>query len=202
MDVEAKKAKGQGYVNWAKKHNLKNMSKALMLYEEHEFSSPEELDAACNATNQERSDALAALKDVESAICDKKELQRHVLRYFKTKQLRDGLKACMQFLIDAGNFAQQVAGPAMAVSIGAALSAPQLVLYSLIAVGMAANKLGGAGGPLAVYFITIVASECGKIVSKETKVDILVTPAVTILVGVGLSVLCAPAIGAAASSVG
>lgn len=113
-----------------------------------------------------------------------------------------GQQLNVQFLIDAGNFAQQVAGPAMAVSIGAALSAPQLVLYSLIAVGMAANKLGGAGGPLAVYFITIVASECGKIVSKETKVDILVTPAVTILVGVGLSVLCAPAIGAAASSVG
>lgn len=113
-----------------------------------------------------------------------------------------GQQLTVQFLIDAGNFAQQVAGPAMAVSIGAALSAPQLVLYSLIAVGMAANKLGGAGGPLAVYFITIVASECGKIVSKETKVDILVTPAVTILVGVGLSVLCAPAIGAAASSVG
>lgn len=113
-----------------------------------------------------------------------------------------GQQLNVQFLIDAGNFAQQVAGPAMAVSIGAALSAPQLVLYSLIAVGMAANQLGGAGGPLAVYFITIVASECGKIVSKETKVDILVTPAVTILVGVGLSVLCAPAIGAAASSVG
>ena len=113
-----------------------------------------------------------------------------------------GQQLNVQFLIDAGNFAQQVAGPAMAVSIGAALSAPQLVLYSLIAVGMAANKLGGAGGPLAVYFITIVASECGKIVSKETKVDILVTPAITILVGVGLSVLCAPAIGAAASSVG
>ena len=113
-----------------------------------------------------------------------------------------GQQLNVQFLIDAGNFAQQVAGPAMAVSIGAALSAPQLVLYSLIAVGMAANKLGGAGGPLAVYFITIFASECGKIVSKETKVDILVTPAVTILVGVGLSVLCAPAIGAAASSVG
>ena len=113
-----------------------------------------------------------------------------------------GQQLNVQFLIDAGNFAQQVAGPAMAVSIGAALSAPQLVLYSLIAVGMAANKLGGAGGPLAVYFITIVASECGKIVSKETKVDILVTPAVTILVGVGLSVLFAPTIGAAASSVG
>ncbi len=82
------------YVNWAKKHNLKNMSKALVLYEEHGFSSPEELDAACNAANQERSDALAALKDVESAIRDKKELQRHVLRYFKTKPLREGLNAC------------------------------------------------------------------------------------------------------------
>ena len=113
-----------------------------------------------------------------------------------------GQQLNVQFLIDAGNFAQQVAGPAMAVSIGAALSAPQLVLYSLIAVGMAANKLGGAGGPLAVYLIAIAAAEIGKLVSKETKVDILVTPAVTILVGVGLSALCAPAIGAAASAVG
>ena len=59
-----------------------------------------------------------------------------------------GQQLNVQFLIDAGNFAQQVAGPAMAVSIGAALSAPQLVLYSLIAVGMAANKLGGAGGQI------------------------------------------------------
>lgn len=94
VDMEAKKAKGQGYVNWAKKHNLKNMSKALMLYEEYEFSSQEELEAACKEANQRRSDALAALKDVESAIHDKKELQRHVLRYFKTKSLREGLNAC------------------------------------------------------------------------------------------------------------
>ena len=113
-----------------------------------------------------------------------------------------GQQAGVPFLVDAGNFAQQVAGPAMAVSIGAALAAPQLVLYSLIAVGMAANSLGGAGGPLAVYIITIIAAECGKLVSRETKVDILVTPAVTILTGCGLAVLCAPAIGAAASAVG
>lgn len=113
-----------------------------------------------------------------------------------------GQQLSVPFLVDAGNFAQQVAGPAMAVSIGAALAAPQLVLFSLIAVGMAANSLGGAGGPLAVYIITILAAECGKIVSKETKVDILVTPAVTILVGCGLAALCAPAIGAAASAVG
>ena len=108
----------------------------------------------------------------------------------------------LQFLVDAGTFAQSVAGPAMAASIGYPLHPPPLVLFSLIAVGSAANSLGGAGGPLAVYFIAIVSAECGKLVSKETKVDIIVTPAVTILVGTGLSVLFAPAIGAAASAVG
>ena len=55
---------------------------------------------------------------------------------------------------------------------------------------------------MAVLLIAIAAAECGKAVSKETKVDILVTPLVTILVGVALSALIAPAIGTAASSLG
>ena len=105
-------------------------------------------------------------------------------------------------LVDAGGFAKSVAGPAMAISIGYALQAPQLVLFSLLAVGAAANSLGGAGGPLAVLIVAIVAAECGKAVSKETKIDILVTPLVTILSGVLLSMWCAPTIGAAASAVG
>lgn len=113
-----------------------------------------------------------------------------------------GQQIGVEFLVTAGEYAAAVAGPAMAASIGWALHCPPLVLFSLIAVGGAANALGGAGGPLAVYFVAIVAAECGKLVSKETKVDILITPAVTVLVGVGLSVLCAPAIGGAASAVG
>ena len=113
-----------------------------------------------------------------------------------------GQQTGIEFLVNAGTYASSVAGPTMAASIGYALQAPPLVLFSLVAVGASANELGGAGGPLAVYLIAIVATEIGKIVSKETKVDILVTPAVTVLVGVGLSVLCAPAIGALASSVG
>jgi uncharacterized membrane protein len=76
------------------------------------------------------------------------------------------------------------------------------VLFSLLAVGSAADTLGGAGGPLAVLVVAILAAECGKIVSKETKIDILVTPFVTICVGVLLSMWWAPGIGAAASSVG
>lgn len=107
-----------------------------------------------------------------------------------------------QFLIDAGTYAKGVAGPAMAIAIGYALQAPPLVLFSLLAVGNAANALGGAGGPLAVLFIAIISAEFGKAVSKETKIDIIVTPCVTILVGVFLSIFCAPAIGTAASSVG
>ena len=112
-----------------------------------------------------------------------------------------GQQLGLAFLVTAGGYAAAIAGPAMAASIGYALHAPQLVLFSLIAVGGAANELGGAGGPLAVYLIAIIATEVGKLVSKETKVDILVTPAVTILVGVGLSAFCAPSIGAVASAV-
>ena len=105
-------------------------------------------------------------------------------------------------LTEIGGYASAMAGPAMAAAIGWALNAPPLVLFSLVTVGWAANELGGAGGPLAVLFIAILAAEAGKAVSKETKVDILVTPLVTICVGVGLSAWWAPAIGAAASAVG
>ena len=101
-----------------------------------------------------------------------------------------------------GTFAKAVAGPAMAIAIGNALGAPPLVLYSLAAVGYAANDAGGAGGPLAVFVVAIVAAELGKIVSKETKVDILVTPGVTVGVGCALALAIGPWIGAAASWVG
>lgn len=107
-----------------------------------------------------------------------------------------------QFLIDMGTFAKGVAGPAMAVAIGYSLNAPNLVLFSMLAVGSAANTLGGGGGPLAVLLIAIIATEIGKMVSKETKIDILVTPLVTIGVGTTLAVLLAPWIGNAASYVG
>lgn len=91
-----------------------------------------------------------------------------------------------------GNYATMVTGVAMAAAIGYALDAPPLVLFSLCAVGQATNTLGGSGGPLAVLFVAIIACEVGKLVSKETKIDILVTPAVTIIVGVGCAMVLAP----------
>lgn len=108
----------------------------------------------------------------------------------------------MEVLVNIGGYAKAATGPAMAVAIGYALHCPPLVLFSLVAVGGAANTLGGAGGPLAVLLVTIVAAEFGKAVSKETKIDIIVTPFVTITIGSLLSMWCAPAIGAAASAVG
>ena len=101
-----------------------------------------------------------------------------------------------------GGMASAMSGPAMAIAIGYALKCPPLVLFSMTTVGFAANALGGAGGPLAVLFIAIIAAEFGKAVSKETKVDILVTPLVTIGVGMFLSWLIAPPLGKAAMWVG
>lgn len=113
-----------------------------------------------------------------------------------------GQQLGIQMLIDMGTFAKGVAGPAMAVAIAYSLKAPNLVLFSMLAVGSASNSLGGAGGPLAVLVIAIIATECGKLISKETKIDILVTPLVTIGVGVLLAMGIAPGIGSAASWLG
>lgn len=101
-----------------------------------------------------------------------------------------------------GSMASAMSGPAMACAIGYALHCPPMVLFSLVTVGFSANALGGAGGPLAVLFVAIIASEVGKAVSKETKVDILVTPLVTIIVGVALSALIAPPLGKVAMKLG
>ena len=107
-----------------------------------------------------------------------------------------------QKLMEIGGYATGVTGPVMAMAIGYALQAPPLVLYSLAAVGAACNTLGGSGGPLTVFFIGIIACEIGKLVSKETKIDILVTPAVTIVVGSVLAILLAPVFKAVCDALG
>ncbi|MBO7252998.1 MAG: PTS sugar transporter subunit IIC [Oscillospiraceae bacterium] len=101
-----------------------------------------------------------------------------------------------------GGLASAMVGPGIAIAIGFALHCPPLVLFSLIPVGFAANALGGAGGPLAVYFVAIAAAESGKLISKETKIDILVTPVFTVLVGIGAAALIAAPIGSAAARIG
>ncbi len=98
------------------------------------------------------------------------------------------------FLIEVANQAKAATGPAMGVAIAFALKAPPLVMFSAAAVGLAGNAIG-KGGPLSALISTIVAVELGKLVSKETKVDIIVTPTVTIIAGVTVAMLVGPMVG-------
>lgn len=106
-----------------------------------------------------------------------------------------GMIPKLAFFAEIGKFAQDMAGPAMAAAIAYSLKAHPLVIYSSLAVGYASNSLGGAGGPFAVFLISIIAVEIGMLVSKKTKIDILVSPFVTIFSGCGLAMLVAPYIG-------
>ena len=112
-----------------------------------------------------------------------------------------GLIPGFAFFATIGGYAQAASGAAMAIAIAYALKAPAFVLFSAAAVGHAANALGGAGGPLSVLLITVVAVGCGRAVSRETKVDILVTALGTVVVGGGLSLWIAPHIGTLVSFV-
>ena len=95
VDIAAKKAegKGKGYEKWATLHNLKQMAATMSIYEESGFSSPEELEAALAAASAELNSVHAKLKTVESTLREKKDLQKQLLAYIKTKPARDGLKA-------------------------------------------------------------------------------------------------------------
>ena len=95
VDIAAKRAegKGKGYEKWASLHNLKQMAATMSVYEESGFSSPEELEAALAAASAELNSVHAKLKAVESTLREKKDLQKQLLAYIKTKPARDGLKA-------------------------------------------------------------------------------------------------------------
>lgn len=104
-----------------------------------------------------------------------------------------GEKTHIQLFITIADYAKGATGAALGVSIAYALKAPQLVLFSAATVGIAGNALGG---PVGALVATIVATELGKIVSKETRVDILVTPGVTIISGVLVAQFAGPGVSA------
>jgi len=101
----------------------------------------------------------------------------------------------VNLLYQARTFAYAVQGSAMACAIAYCMKASPLIIYSCLTVGYAANALGGSGGPLAVFVVTVFAVFFGKLVSKRTPVDLIVTPAVTIISGTIFSILIAPPIG-------
>lgn len=95
--------------------------------------------------------------------------------------------------------ANQATGAAIAVAIAYSLKAPPLVLFSSTVVGLAGYALGG---PVGTLIATVIGVEAGKLISKETVIDIVVTPIVTILVGSIVAVWIGPGIAAFLTKIG
>ena len=87
--------------------------------------------------------------------------------------------------------ARDMTGAAIGVAVAYGLEAPPLVLFASTLTGAAGNALGG---PVGAFIASVVGAELGKIVSKETKVDIIVTPSVTIIAGVLIGTLVGPGV--------
>lgn len=100
-----------------------------------------------------------------------------------------GSKAGIEFLVEFGGFAGAMVGPAIAVAISQALGAPPMVIFSCVAVGYAGNLWGG---PVGAFVGAVFAAEFGKIISKETKIDIIATPVGTILAGMAAAKVAGP----------
>ncbi len=107
-----------------------------------------------------------------------------------------GRELGITFLDDFGSTAMSMYGPAIGIAVAYGLEAPPLVLFASVVTGMAGAAAGGGmGGPAGAFVGAVVGAEFGKLVSKETRIDIIVTPAVTILTGVGAGTLTGPWVG-------
>jgi uncharacterized membrane protein len=96
-----------------------------------------------------------------------------------------------KILTDVGTFAMGATGYAIGVAVAFGLKAPPLVLFASAATGYAGYALGGPAGS---FVAALIGAELGKVVSKETKVDIIITPLTTIIFGMGAAMLIGPAI--------
>ncbi|QKS72094.1 PTS sugar transporter subunit IIC [Paenalkalicoccus suaedae] len=103
------------------------------------------------------------------------------------------------FLTSIGQTAMSLAGPAIGVAIAYGLKAPRLVLFACVFSGAVGYELAG---PVGSFLAALVSTEIGKVVSEETKVDIIVTPFTTILTGAMTAYTVGPPIGAALTSFG
>ncbi|WP_028309158.1 PTS transporter subunit IIC [Desulfitibacter alkalitolerans] len=110
-----------------------------------------------------------------------------------------GERTGLEILITYGTSAMAMAGPAIGVAVAFGLKAPPLVLFSSTVTGMAGYQLGGPAG---CFVAAVIGAEFGKLVSRETKIDIIITPIMTIITGVAAGTFVGPVIGQLMSSLG
>lgn len=105
----------------------------------------------------------------------------------------------MAWLVDIGTQAQGMMGAAIGAGVAYALKAPPLVLLTSVSTGLAGAVMGG---PVGAFVAAIIGAECGKFVSRTTPVDIIITPSVTLITGMGTATVVSPAISQLMTSLG
>lgn len=103
------------------------------------------------------------------------------------------------FLFNSGATAMGLSGAAVGAAVAYGLQAPPLVVFASIITGSMGNA---AGGPAGAFLAAVIGAEFGKAVSKETKVDIIVTPATTILTGAVAAAVFGPMISTLMNGLG
>ena len=110
-----------------------------------------------------------------------------------------GSKCGLPILVEFGGIAGQMVGPAIAVAVAQALKAPPMVVFSCAAAGFAGNAWGG---PVGAFVSAVVGAEVGKAVSKETPIDVIATPAMTVIAGMAAGKLIGPPVSAMMTGLG
>ncbi|GGB02859.1 PTS sugar transporter subunit IIC [Macrococcus hajekii] len=102
-------------------------------------------------------------------------------------------------LITIGQMAKTYTGAAVGVSVAYGLGASPLIIFSSVITGMYGYELGGAAG---TYVVALVTAEIGRLYSGRTKIDILLTPLLTLLIGAVIAKLIGPFIARLMTALG
>lgn len=110
-----------------------------------------------------------------------------------------GVWAKLPWLVEVGQSAQAAMGACVGVGVAFALQAPPLALFASAAVGLIGASLGG---PVGAFLAALIGAECGKAMHRLTPVDIVATPAATLLSGAAGAYLFAPLVASLMAGAG
>ena len=94
VDVQAKMAEGKssGYARWAKKYNLKEMSKTLIFLQEKKIGSIKEMQERVDAATARYHELGDSIKAAETRMAEIAVLRTHIVNYAKTRPVYDAYR--------------------------------------------------------------------------------------------------------------
>ena len=94
VDIQAKlsEGKGEGYARWAKRYNLKEMSKTLIFLQENKIGSIEEMQERVNAATAQYHESGDSIKAAEQRMAEIAVLRAHIVNYAKTRPVYDAYR--------------------------------------------------------------------------------------------------------------